>query len=235
MFDMATSLDSALQASLALALLLSFSGGLLASLTPCVYPLLPIVIAFVGSRTMGQKTRFQAFFLSLAYVLGMALVYTLLGVVAAVSGKMFGQISSSFWAQFIVANIMILLGLSMLDVFKLPLYSVQSAEGKEKKGIIGAFLVGMASGLVASPCTAPVLGVILTYVASTQNVLQGGTLLFTFSLGMGFVLLLAGTFSGLLTSLPKPGAWMQQVKKVLGLAMIGLGEYFLLRAGQVWF
>lgn len=233
--DLAANLEAALQASILLALGISFLGGLLASLTPCVYPLIPIVIGFVGSKTLGEKTKLKAFVLSLAYVLGMALVYSLLGMVAALSGKMFGQIGTSFWAQFIVANIMIALGLGMLDVFPLPLYSSKSTGTADKKGLAGAFMLGMASGLVASPCTAPILGVILTYVASTQKVLQGGSLLFSFSMGMGMLLLLAGTFSGMLASLPKPGQWMLYIKKGLGLAMIGLGEYFLLRAGQVWF
>ncbi|MFO8032679.1 MAG: cytochrome c biogenesis protein CcdA [Desulfohalobiaceae bacterium] len=235
MFDLAANLETALQTSLLLAVVVSFLGGLLASLTPCVYPLIPIVVTFVGTKTLGEKTRLKAFILSLAYVLGMALVYSLLGMVAALSGKMFGQIGTSFWAQFIVANIMIVLGLGMLDVFPLPLYSSQSPGAKDKKGLAGAFMLGMASGLVASPCTAPILGVILTYVASTQNVFQGGSLLFSFSLGMGGILLLAGTFSGFLASLPKPGQWMLYIKKGLGLAMIVLGEYFLLRAGQVWY
>ncbi len=235
MLDLSTSLQAALDSSIIVSMGLCFLGGILASLSPCIYPLLPVVASFVGSRTVGEKTRFKAFSLSLAYVLGMALVYSGLGMLAALTGAFFGQISTNPWALFIVANIMILFGLNILEVIPLPMLSMQSGSGESKKGLLGAVLLGAASGLVASPCTAPVLGVVLTYVATQQNVVTGGVLLFVFSMGLGLLLIVAGTFSGLLLTLPKPGKWMNWVKKGLGLAMIGLGEYFLIQAGQLMF
>ena len=102
-------------------------------------------------------------------------------------------------------------------------------------GILGAFMVGAASGLVASPCTSAVLLGLLTFVATTQSVVYGGFLLFAFSLGMGVLLLGIGTFSGMAAAMPKPGHWMNHVKKVLGFLMLGLAQYYLLKAGQVWF
>jgi len=235
MFELATGLETALNSSLMLSIALCFMGGILASLSPCVYPLIPVVASFVGSRSVDDSSRTSAFFLSLAYVLGMAVVYSLLGMVAALTGTLFGSLSSSPMAQFLVANIFILFGLNILDVIPLPLMSVQAQQDNKSKGLVGAFVLGAASGLVASPCTAPVLGVLLTYVATEQNVALGGMLLFIFSIGLGLILIGVGTFSGLLTSLPRPGQWMVWIKKGLGLAMIGLGEYFLIQAGKLMF
>ena len=212
----------------------AFVGGILASLAPCVYPMIPIVSAYVGSRSAGEKTRGRSFLLSLGYVVGMAAVYSLLGMIAALTGSFFGRISTSPWALLIVANILILFALNILEVIPFPAWfsgrSMEPAVG----GIIGAFLVGAASGLVASPCTSPVLFGLLAFVATTRSVLYGGALLFAFSMGMGILLIVVGTFSGLAAALPKPGSWMVSVKKVLGLLMLGLAEYYLIRAGQAW-
>jgi len=129
-----------------------------------------------------------------------------------------------------VANIFILLGLNILDVIPIP---VLSPKDSKRPGILGAFLVGAASGLITSPCTTPILGAILIYVASTKNVIWGIILMFSFSMGMGMLLLLVGTFSGLMSTLPRPGGWMEILKKILGLALIGIGEYFLIKTGQM--
>jgi thiol:disulfide interchange protein DsbD len=223
-----------LGASIPLALAAAFAGGVLASLTPCVYPMIPIVSTYVGSKTLGEKTRLRSFTLSLAYVVGMAVVYAALGMTAALTGRLFGEISTSPLAHFLVANIIILLGLNILEVVPFPRIPGLNPVKKERQGLSGAFLVGAASGLVASPCTAPVMGVLLTWVGTRQEVLLGGSLLFAFSLGMGSLLILVGTFSGVLAALPRSGKWMVGVKKLLGLSMLGLGEYFLLRAGQLW-
>ncbi|MFW6054765.1 MAG: cytochrome c biogenesis protein CcdA [Thermodesulfobacteriota bacterium] len=235
MLELSGSLQSALGSSIPLSLGICFLGGILASLSPCIYPLLPVVTSYVGSRSVGGTTKFKAFGLSFFYVLGMALVYSGLGMVAALTGSFFGQISTSPLALLVVANIIILFGLNILEVIPLPMLSMGSGQAGRKKGLAGALVLGAASGLVASPCTAPVLGVLLTYVATQQNVVTGGLFLFVFSLGLGLILILAGTFSGLLLSLPKPGNWMNWVKKGLGLAMIALGEYFLIKAGQLMF
>lgn len=227
-------IEAWLGASIPLALAAAFAGGVLASLTPCVYPMIPIVSAYVGSRTVGERTRLRSFSLSLAYVVGMALVYAALGMTAALTGRLFGEISTSPLAHFLVANVIVLLGLNILEVVPLPQLPSFNPSQEKRKGIFGALLVGAASGLVASPCTAPVMGVLLTWVGTRQNVFLGGSLLFAFSLGMGSLLILVGTFSGVLATLPKSGKWMVGVKKTLGLIMLALGEYFLIRAGQLW-
>jgi thiol:disulfide interchange protein len=229
-----TGMESWLGGSIPLALVAAFFGGVLASLTPCVYPMIPIVSAYIGSRTVGEKTSLRAFFLSLAYVGGLALIYTALGMIAALTGTLFGSISTSPLAYFLVAGIIILLGLNTLEVLPLPALPRFNPAIKERKGFLGAFLVGAVSGLIASPCTTPVTGVLLTYVATRQEVLLGGVLLFVFSLGMGSLLILVGTFSGVLAALPRSGRWMVLVKKALGLIMLGLGAYFLFKGGRLW-
>ena len=213
----------------------AFAGGVLAGLSPCVYPMLPIVSAYVGSRTGGEKTRLNSFTLSLAYVVGMAAVYSLLGMVAALTGSMFGRISTSPWALLIVANFLILFALNILEVIPFPTWFSGRAREPAAGGVSGAFLLGAASGLVASPCTTPVLLGLLTFVAASHSVVYGAVLLFAFSMGMGILLIIVGTFSGLAARLPKPGRWMVGVKMVLGLLMLGLAEYYLIRAGQAWF
>ena len=234
MINLAASLEGALGSSLLFSAGICFGGGVLASLSPCVYPLLPVVATYVGSRSIGEQTRTKAFFMSLAYVLGLAMVYTALGMVAAMTGSLFGGIASTPWARIAVANVFIFLGLNILDVFPLPLFSGQGgSSGSDRQGFLGAFTLGAASGVVASPCTAPVLGVVLTYVTTTQDVLRGGALLSAFIPRLGLLLLIVGTFSGVLAALPKPGNWMNHLKKGLGLIMILLGEYYLILAGQV--
>ncbi|MBC8017633.1 MAG: sulfite exporter TauE/SafE family protein [Verrucomicrobia bacterium] len=213
----------------------AFAGGLLAGLSPCIYPMLPIVSAYVGSRTSGERTRLSSFLLSLAYVVGMATVYSLLGMVAALSGSMFGRISSSPWALLVAANILILFALNILEVIPFPTWFAGRTRVPAAEGLSGAFLLGASSGLVASPCTTPVLFGLLTFVATSHSVVYGAVLLFAFSMGMGVLLIVVGTCSGLAATLPKPGRWMVAVKTVLGLLLLGLAEYYLIRAGQVWF
>lgn len=212
----------------------AFLGGILVSLSPCVYPMIPVVSAYVGSRSLGEKTPLRSFLLSSGYVAGMAAVYALLGMLAALTGGFFGQISTSPWALLFVANIFLLLALNMLELLPFPSWFVRRPMETVKGGIAGAFLLGATSGLVASPCTSPVLFGLLTFVATKQSLLYGGSLLFAFSLGMGVLLLVVGTFSGMVATLPKPGVWMVVVKKVLGLLMLVLAEYYLVKAGQVW-
>jgi thiol:disulfide interchange protein len=212
----------------------AFAGGFLASLSPCVYPMIPIVSAYVGSRSPGGNSTARSLQLSLSYVFGMAAVYALLGMVAALSGGLFGEISTSPWSQLIVGNILILLALNLLEVFRFPTWFSGRSRGPGRGGAIGALLVGAASGLVASPCVSPVLLALLTFVATKQSVFYGASLLFAFSLGMGMLLVVAGTCSGLLAALPKPGRWMVGVKKLLGLLLLALAQYYLVKAGESW-
>ena len=217
-----------------LAFLSVFGAGLLTSFTPCIYPMIPITVGIIGGT--GKTSRLQAFSLALTYVVGMALTYAALGVVASLTGQIFGRISASPYVLLAIANIIILFGLSMLDVFTLPMprFLAGKRAGSNRSGYIGTFGMGLASGLVAAPCTAPVLGVVLAFVATRHSVVFGGLLLFTFAMGMNMLLLAIGTFAGLLTALPRSGMWMVRIKKAMGYLMIGVGEYFLIEAGKWW-
>ncbi len=208
-----------------------FAAGVLVSLTPCVYPVIPILVGFVGGQAKGNRK--QSFLLSLAYILGMAIVYSALGAFAALSGRMFGEVQSNPWFQIVVANVIIFCGLAMLGVVKIPVPGFLSRGSGTRPGIVGALAMGTASGFIAAPCTAAILFAILTYVASKQSIFLGVTLLFSFSLGMGVLLVILGTFVGLLTSIPRAGKWMVGIEKAFGFAMILLGEYFLIKGGSL--
>jgi cytochrome c-type biogenesis protein len=229
-------LSAYLQGSVSLSFLAVYLGGVLISFTPCVYPVIPITVAFIGARGEGSKGK--AFALSLIYVTGMAVTYTILGAVAALSGKLFGQIQSSPWTYFLIGNLCILMGLSMLDAFtfniRTPTFIAQSQSRTRSKGIISSFLVGAASGLVMGPCTTPVLAVLLGYAATQQNLVLAASLMFVFAFGMGTLLILVGTFAGLLAAIPKSGKWMVRVTRLFGWILIGAGEYFLINAGMLW-
>jgi cytochrome c-type biogenesis protein len=225
-----------LQGSFILAYLAVYLGGVLVSFTPCVYPVIPITIAFIGARGGGSRGR--GFLLSLVYVFGLAVTYAALGGVAALSGKLFGQLQANPWTYFVMANVCLLMGLSMLNVFMLPFQTPQFIARiqprTQSKGLVSSFLVGAASGLVVGPCTAPVLAVLLGYAATRQNLFYAMSLLFVFSFGMGTLLIILGTFAGLLANLPKSGPWMTKIGRLFGWLMIGAGEYFLIQAGILW-
>ncbi|MGD9949944.1 MAG: cytochrome c biogenesis protein CcdA [Desulfobulbus sp.] len=224
--------DTYLQSSLIVSVVIAFIGGMLASLTPCVYPMIPITAGVIGHANIGGS-RWRGFGLSLTYVIGMALTYAALGVFAAATGRFFGTINSSPWTFLVVGNIILLFGLGMLDVIQLPSYAGRL--GAQRLGLGGIFLAGISSALVAGPCTTPVLGTLLAYTASTHSLIAGGLLLFAFSLGMGALLLGVGTFSSFLASIPRSGAWMVKIKKGMGLVMLGLSEYFFIKAGSLFF
>lgn len=223
-------LSTYLEGTPALAFAAVFLGGLFASLTPCVYPMIPITASYVGGSNLGGSKK-RGFVLSVIYVSGIALTYSGLGVFAATSGRFFGEINSNPYTFIIVGNIILLLGLAMLDVISIPVFSPKASAGS--KNIAGVFVVGITSGFIAGPCTAPVLGVLLAFVASTGDIVFGGSLLFVFAFGMGAILIVVGTFSGILAALPKSGTWMIKVKKTMGFIMIVLAEYFFIKGGQL--
>ncbi|HVO67651.1 MAG TPA: cytochrome c biogenesis protein CcdA [Syntrophales bacterium] len=228
------SISAYLQGSFALAYAAAYVGGVFMSFTPCMYPIAPITVAFIGAHGSGSKLK--GLLLSVIYVLGMSVTYASLAAIAALTGMLFGQIQTNPWTYFIVANICILMGLSMLEVFMLPVRapSFLTKVRPEKRGIIASFFVGALSGLVMGPCTAPVLAVLLSFVAKSQNIIFGISLLFVFALGMGTLLIILGTFTGLLTSLPKSGMWMTRISHIAGWILLAMGEYFLIQAGSFW-
>jgi len=228
-------LETYLGGSATLSVAAAFAAGILTGFSPCVYPMYPIVSAYAIARTAAEASRLRAVLHSVGYVVGMATVYAFLGMLAALTGSMFGRISTSPWSLLIVANLLILFALNMLDVVPFPAWLTGQSREPSAGGIAGAFLLGAASGLVASPCTTPVLLALLTFVATGHSVVYGAVLLFSFSLGMGMPLIAVGTCSGWAAALPRPGRWMVAVRKLLALLMLGMGEYYLIRAGQAWF
>jgi cytochrome c-type biogenesis protein len=223
--------DTYLQSSLLASLAIAFFGGVLASLTPCVYPMIPITAGVISHANVGGSKR-RGFALSLTYVTGMALTYAALGIFAAATGRFFGAINSNPWTFLVVGNVLLLFGLGMLDVVQLPTFA--GGITNKRLGIAGIFLAGISSALVAGPCTTPVLGSLLAYTASSQSLIMGGLLLFVFSLGMGALLLGVGTFSSFLASIPRSGAWMVKIKKTMGLLMLAMAQYFFIKAGSLF-
>jgi cytochrome c-type biogenesis protein len=231
--NLVNNLSLYLQDSVLLAFLAAYLGGLVISFTPCTYPLIPVTVGFIGAQ--GSTSKLRGFFLSLFYVCGIAFTYSILGGAAALSGRLFGQMQTTPWTYFIMGNLCLIMGLSMLDVFNLslpvPQKLMQFTGDKNKKGFLDSFLIGAVSGVVIGPCTAPALAVLLGYVAVKTNLLLGMSLLFVFAFGMGTLLIIVGTFAGVIASLPKSGQWMMKIKTVFGLILIGAAEYFLYTAG----
>ncbi|MDZ4678066.1 MAG: protein-disulfide reductase DsbD [Oligoflexia bacterium] len=206
-----------------------FIGGFLTSLTPCIFPMIPITISIIGARA-AQNKKSRAFSLSVAYVLGIGFTYSALGVVAATTGALFGSLLSNIWVVSFIALVFIAMGLSMLGFFELQVPAIlrnKFGNAQTGTGLPGAFAAGLFAGIVASPCIGPVLVSILTYVAQTADVTFGFTLLFTFAMGMGILFIVLGTFSGLLTKIPKAGGWMESTKFIFGLTFIIMAFYYL--------
>lgn len=226
-------LAQALSSSPLLALGAMFGAGLLTSLTPCVYPMIPITAAVIAGTSREDQTRARTVALTLTYAIGLATLYAFLGALAGISGQLFGTVSASPWARLAIGNLLILFGLAMLDVIPVPVpRKLLERASRTEGGSFGAvFAMGAMSGVVAAPCGAPAFAVVLTWVAATQAGLMGFVYLFVFSLGMTALLVAVGLFSGTLTLLPRSGSWMVWVKRAAALIMIGMAEYYFVTAG----
>lgn len=222
---------------------LVFLGGVLTSLTPCIYPMIPITAAVV-SGTSGAlnggavRSRGRVIALTIAYVSGLAVAYATLGLIAGLTGSLFGGISTNPWLLIAMANLLFAFALMMIDVLPVPVPNalLARAAGMDSQGrVVGSFAMGAASGLVAAPCGAPVMATLLTWVAATHSGVLGFSYLFVFSLGMCALLVVVGLVAGGAVQLPKAGAWMLTVKRVFALMMFVTGQYYLIQAGQVLF
>jgi len=219
---------------------LVFLAGVLTSFTPCIYPMIPITAAIVGGQSVdgARAPRSRAILLTLTYVLGLALVYSSLGVLAGMTGTLFGSVSTNPWLYFAMANLLLIAALSLLDVIPInipaPIMQRVSNAGTAGK-FSGAFIMGAVSGLVAAPCSAPVMAAVLTWVTTTQRAGLGFVYLLSFSLGMSALLVAVGIASGTLSRLPRSGPWMLWVKRAFAIIMIGVAEYYLVKMGQLLF
>ncbi len=205
----------------------AFAGGLLTSLTPCVYPMVAITVSVFGARA--TRSRWQAMALSTAFVLGIAAMFTPLGVVAGLTGNVFGTALSKPWVVVLISLVFLALAASMFGAFEFVLPSSLTNRLAAVGGIGygGAFLLGLVSGVVAAPCTGPVLTGILLWIAKVRSATLGAGALFAFSLGLGVPFWVVGTFA---VRLPKGGKWMVGVKSFFGLVLSVTALYFLKNA-----
>jgi len=217
-------LEKIQNAPLVLQLLLIFVGGLLLNLTPCVFPMIPVTIGYFGGQSEGRAGK--TFILACFYVLGLAIVYSALGVVAALTGSLFGSTLQSPWLLAAMAIIFLILGASMFGLFIINPPSFILQRSNAKKGILGALLMGALLGIVAAPCVGPVVAALLVYVGAKANVALGFLLFFVLSLGLGLPYLVLGTVSGSLKSLPRSGAWMEKLKKVFAVLLVFAALYY---------
>ncbi len=210
-----------------------FAAGLLLSFTPCVLPMIPILSSIIVGSQNKQKapTKLHAFGLSVAYVLGMALSYTLAGIAAGLSGNLISQSLQSPWILGATAFLFVVLAFSMFGFYELKLPAafenkILNFSNKLKGGeSLGVFIMGVLSALIVSPCVAAPLAGALIYIGQTHNVLLGGVGLFTLAIGMGIPLLLIGASAGSL--LPKAGAWMTIVRNFFGVLMLAMAAYIV--------
>ncbi len=208
-------------------LLFVFIGGLALNLTPCVYPLIPITIGYFGGQSEGKTSRLVG--MGLLFVVGMSVTYSVIGVVTALTGSMFGTLLQNPIVIILIALIFIVLSLSMFGVyeFKLPDSWVAKAGGA-KGGMYGAFFMGLTMGIVAAPCIGPFVLGLVTYTAAKGDPFFGFLLFFVLAVGLGTPYLFLAIFSGKIKQLPRAGEWMEAVKHIFGLILIGMAIYFLL-------
>jgi cytochrome c-type biogenesis protein len=204
----------------------AYVGGVVATASPCILASIPLVIGFVGGYAGGNKK--QAFFYSLTFVVGLAIVMSILGAVAALMGTMFGEVGT-YW-YFVVAVILMVMGLQLSGLINLKLGGASQKFLPQRTGLLGALILGALFGLVLSPCASPVLAVILTLAAVKREVAYGSSLLFAYALGQGTLVILAGTFTGVIESFlqskgAKFGTIMQQVAGYL-IFLVGVYIFF---------
>ncbi len=216
-------------------IILFFIFGLLLALTPCVFPMIPILSSIIVSQSGNEKPSMgKAFFTSLVYVVAMALTYTVVGVVAGLLGADIQTAMQNPWVLTAFAAMFVALAFSLFGYYELGLpaswqskISAASDEAGQKGGIAGTAIMGLLSALIVGPCVAPPLGGAVLFISHTGDALLGGVALFVMSMGMGMPLLLVGIGAG--KFMPKPGGWMTTVSQVFGVMMLGLGIFMLSR------
>ncbi len=222
------SITSTLEHSgLILSLIFVFIGGLALNLTPCVYPLIPITVGFFGGQSEGSTKKL--FLMGLFFVLGLAITYSVVGVVTALSGAVFGSLLQNPLVIIFIAIIFVVLSLSMFGVYEFSLpNSIVAKAGGAKSGYFGAFFMGLTMGIVAAPCIGPFVLGLVTYVAAKADPYYGFMMFFFLALGLGFPYLILAVFSGKIKKLPRAGEWMEAVKHIFGFILLGMALYFLL-------
>ncbi len=205
---------------------LVFLGGLALNLTPCVYPLIPITISYFGGQAEGKKG--SLFLHALIYVLGMAITYSILGVIAALTGSLFGAALQNPYILITLAAILVLLSLSMFDLYEIRIPAfLSNFAGGAKRGFFGTFFMGLTVGIVAAPCIGPFILALLTFVGERGDVVLGFWMFFVLAVGLGIPFIFLALFSGSLHKIPRSGAWMVWVRSIFGFILIAMAVYFL--------
>ncbi len=210
-----------------LAALLALLAGFLTALSPCVYPLIPITLGVMGTRQ--YSSRLQGFALSSSYVGGMVVLFSALGITFASVGLLAGSALQNQWVNLGVGLFFILMAASLFGAFNivLPHSLMATLHRVGGHGYLGAFFMGLVAGIVAAPCTGPVLAVILTLIAAQGDLSRGAVLMVLYAIGMGVPFLVLGTFSSALSHIPKSGPWMTGIKNVFGVIILLAGVYYL--------
>ncbi len=231
-------LSDSLANSPLLAIATLFGAGVLTSLTPCIYPMIPITAGILAGTGAEGRSRARTVGLTLSYVSGLALLYATVGLIAGLSGSLFGAVAANPWSRLAIGNLLLLFGLVMLDVIPVAaprrLVAWAGGLGGEGGSYPAVFLLGATSGIVAAPCGAPAFAVVLTWVTTTQSGALGFIYLFVFSLGMTALLVVVGLFAGSVTRLPASGRWMSWIKTAAGVIMLGMAEYYFIQVGMVY-
>lgn len=227
-------ISDAVQHDPIVAVALLFGAGVLTSTNPCIWPMIPITLGVITGNTAGQVPRRRIVALTLTYIAGLALFYSLLGVLAGLTGSLFGTVGSSPWARLGVGILLLVFGLALLDVIPVPLPQrlIAWAGGLGGGSYPAVLLLGATSGIVAAPCGAPAFLAVLTWVAATRSAVWGFVYLFVFSLGMTAVLAGVGLFSGTLAALPRAGQWMVWIKKAGGVVLLAMAAYYFIQMGK---
>ncbi|KXK44425.1 MAG: thiol:disulfide interchange protein [Chlorobi bacterium OLB5] len=206
------------------ALLIIFVLGIGLNLTPCVYPLIPITISYFGAQVSNSKG--GKILMALFYVLGMSVTYSVLGLVAALTGGVFGSLLQSPLVIGLLVLIFLALALSMFGLYEIKIpQSLANFSGKNRQGYFGTFLMGLTVGFIAAPCIGPLVLSLLVYVGQMGSAFLGFIMFFVLSLGLGLPYIFLALFSSSITKLPRSGEWMEGVKIIFGLMMIGLALY----------
>lgn len=209
------------------AIMAFFLIGLALNLTPCVYPVIPITVSFFGGQS-GQKSG-SPFFKALAYVIGIALVFSILGLISGLAGKQWGFLFQTPWFVIVIGIIILVMAASLFGAFEITIPSALMTKlGSSREGALGAFIMGLTVGIVIAPCAAGIIIGLVGLVAKLGIVVKGTLLFFVMGLGLGLPYLILATFSGLLNRLPQSGMWMVWIRKLFALLLIGVAIYFLL-------
>lgn len=209
-----------------LALVAVFLGGVMTASNPCVLAMVPLMISMVAGKK-GPVSLKRSFLFSVQFILGLAITFTILGLVSALMGRMFGDVGA-FW-KYAVAGVCLVMGLYLLGILKIN-FPVPRALSTEKAESLGAFLLGLLFGAVSTPCAVPILAVLLAFIASKGNVFYGGFLLFFYALGHSFLILVAGTSMGAAKKLIESKGMRKTnliLQKAAGVVIILVGAYFL--------